>query len=127
MGRRKDRYRVVVGYWKEFWRVEITRSIILCVSVLPYTNAEALKRTNWQKGRWRRALLPQLRADVAVAVAAVVDAVAVAAVDGMGVVAVGADVMIVDDGAVGVGDEMGVELDVDVDSTPSGCTTAHNE
>ena len=69
--------------------------------------------------------MSQLRADVAVAVAAV-DAVAVAAVDGMGVVAVGADVMIVDDGAVGVGDEMGVELDVEADRTPSGCTTAHN-
>ena len=68
--------------------------------------------------------MSQLRADVAVAVAMGVDAVAVAAVDGTGVVA-DAAMMTVDDGAVGV--EMGVELDVDVDSTPSGCTTAHNE
>ena len=44
----------------------------------------------------------------------------------MGVVAVGADVMTVDGGAVGVNAEMGVELDVEVDSTPPGCTTAHN-
>ena len=63
--------------------------------------------------------MSQLRADVAVAVAAV-DAVAVAAVDGMGVVAVGADVMTVDGGAASVGAEMGVELDVEVDSTPPG-------
>ena len=58
--------------------------------------------------------MSQLRADVAVAVAMGVDAVAVAAVDGTGVVA-DAAMMTVDDGAVGV--EMGVELDVDVDST----------
>ena len=63
--------------------------------------------------------MSQLRVDVAVAVAMGVDAVAVAAVDGMGVVADPA-VMTVDGGAVGVGAEMGVELDVEVDSTPPG-------
>ena len=77
--------------------------------ILPYTNATALKRANWQQGRWQRA---KLRAVVAVAVVMGVDA--------------GAAVMGTDDDAVAAVVEMGVEVDVGVGCTAPGWTAAHN-